>query len=134
MKAIRFATVGLALLVAFEAHAQEHVISRWYTALLRVDRAALSELLSDNATIRLDDIGITQTKAEFIRSMDEWEAAVEGAAIRHKVESAVGEVTTVLVCYDFPSNEMLMRETFTTRGERIVANTQVTIGDGCNGF
>lgn len=135
MKALlRVVATTALLLAAVHAFAQEtDIVDRWYQALLKADRAALSELLADDATIRLEDIGVTQTKAEFIASMDEWEAAVSGATIRHTVESTVGDTTTVLACYDFPTSKMLMRETFTTRDGRIVANTQVTVGDGACG-
>ncbi|MEO5323779.1 nuclear transport factor 2 family protein [Mesorhizobium sp. CC13] len=123
------------LLVAALASAQgSDVVDRWYEALLEVDRAALAGLLADNAEIRLDDVGVTQTKAEFIASMDEWEAAVAGAAIRHRVESRDGDVTTGLACYDFPSNDTLMREIFTIRGERVVAISQVSLGENCYGI
>lgn len=134
MKPIRAMAAAVVLLVAMPTHAQESVVERWYAALLKVDRAALSDLLTDDATIKLDDLGVTQTKAEFIGSMDEWQAAAKGANIRHKVESQTAETTTVLTCYDFPENDLLARETFTTKNERIVANTQVTVGDGCMDF
>lgn len=134
MKALLRVVATAALLVAVQAFAQDNdIVDRWYQALLKADRAALAELLADDATIRLEDIGVTQTKAEFIASMDEWEAAVSGATIRHTVESTAGDTTTVLACYDFPTSKMLMRETFTTRDGRIVANTQVTVGDGACG-
>lgn len=135
MKALlRVVATAALLLAAVHAFAQEtDIVDRWYQALLKADRAALSDLLADDATIRLEDIGVTQTKAEFIASMDEWEAAVSGATIRHTVESQEGDTTTVLACYDFPTSKMLMRETFKTRGGRIVANTQVTVGDGACG-
>ena len=44
-------------------------------------------MLAEDARIRLDDLGIEQTKAEFIASLDEWQGAVAGAQIRHKVEA-----------------------------------------------
>ncbi|MGF7006281.1 nuclear transport factor 2 family protein [Aminobacter sp. BE322] len=135
MRTVSRLVAAAALLVAALASAQGgDVVDRWYEALLQADRAALAGLLADNAEIRLDDVGVTQTKAEFIASMDEWETAVAGAAIRHKVEARDGDVTTVLACYDFPSNEALMRETFTIRGERVVASTQIAIGEDCNGI
>lgn len=139
MKAIRTimacAVLGAMLhLSAVQALAQQSVIDRWYDALLKADRAVLSELLADDATIKLDDLGVTQSKAEFIASMDEWQAAAKGAAIRHRIESQAGDTTIVLACYDFPGNDMTMRETFTTKDGRIVANTQSTVGDGCETY
>lgn len=134
MLAIRVMVVCVALFTAFQALAQESIVDRWYAALLQADRAELSELLADDATIRLDDLGVTQSKDEFIASMDEWQSAVKGAAIRHRVESEVGDTVAVLTCYDFPNNDMAMRETFTTKDDRIVANTQMTIGEDCDGI
>ncbi|MBT1157860.1 nuclear transport factor 2 family protein [Aminobacter anthyllidis] len=134
MMPIRTMAAALALLATVSAVAQESIVDRWYAALLKADAPALSQLLADNATIRLDDIGVTQSKAEFIASMDEWQAAVKGAKIRHKIEAEMGDTVVVRTCYDFPNNDMTTRETFTTRSGVIVANTQMTIGENCDGF
>lgn len=134
MKPIRAMAAALALLVTVSAVAQESIVDRWYAALLKADGAALSELLAENATIRLDDIGVTQSKQEFLASMDEWQSAVKGATIRHKIEAEMGDTVAVRTCYDFPNNDMTMRETFTTKDDLIVANTQMTIGENCDGF
>jgi hypothetical protein len=116
---------------SFPANADEAVIQRWYEALLAVDRAGLSAVLAEDARIRLDDLGIEQTKAEFIASMDEWQGAVAGAQIRHKVEATQGEMTTVVACYDFPENDILMRETFSISDGLITENTQATVAEDC---
>ncbi|MCA0275920.1 MAG: nuclear transport factor 2 family protein [Proteobacteria bacterium] len=134
MKTIQAMAAAVTIFAALEAVAQESVVDRWYDALLVADRAALSELLARDATIRLDDLGVTQTKEEFIASMDEWQTAVKGAKIRHRVESEMGDTVAVLACYDFPNNDMTMRETFTTKNGLIVANTQMTIGEDCDGI
>ncbi|WP_406872927.1 nuclear transport factor 2 family protein [Aminobacter sp. P9b] len=134
MRPIRAMAVALALLVTVSGVAQESIVDRWYAALLKADGAALSELLAENATIRLDDIGVTQSKQEFLASMDEWQSAVKGATIRHKIEAEMGDTVAVRTCYDFPNNDMTMRETFTTKDGVIVANTQMTIGENCDGF
>jgi len=110
------------------------IISRWYSALLVADRTELSELLADDARIRLDDLGIEQNKQEFIAAMDEWQGAVAGAAIRHRIEKAESGVTTVIACYDFPNNDLLMQETFAVTDNRITANSQATIAENCDGF
>lgn len=110
------------------------VIGRWYAALLAVDRDGLSALLSDDARIRLDDLGVEQSKAEFIASMDEWETASSGAAIRHRVEKSEGGVTTVVACYDFPANDILMRETFAITGDLITANSQAAMAETCDAY
>lgn len=110
------------------------VIDRWYTALLAADRAGLADLLSDDARIDLADLGVEQGKQEFLDSMDEWEASVKGAAIRHRIEKSEGGVSTVIACYDFPGNDLLMQETFTIAGDRITASSQATVAENCDSF
>jgi hypothetical protein len=110
------------------------VIDRWYAALLAADRAGLAELLSDDARIDLADLGVEQDKQEFLDSMDEWEASVKGAAIRHRIEKSEGGVSTVFACYDFPGNDILMQETFAIAGDRITASSQAAIAENCDSF
>lgn len=116
------------------AAADEALVERWYQALLAVDRDGLSSLLADNATIKLTDLEVEQSKSEFIASMDEWQVAAEGASIRHRIVETQGAVTTVLACYDFPGNDMLMQETFTVSGSLVVENTQATVAENCDSF
>ncbi|TPL47324.1 nuclear transport factor 2 family protein [Mesorhizobium sp. B2-4-6] len=110
------------------------IIDRWYSALLVADRTELSDLLADEVRMKLDDIGVVQTKEDFIASIDEWQGAVAGAAIRHRVEKSEDGETTVLACYDFLSNDTLMRETFTVAGGRIVASTQTAVAQDCSAY
>jgi hypothetical protein len=110
------------------------VIDRWYSALLVADRTELSDLLADDVRMKLDDIGVVQTKQDFIASIDEWQGAVAGAAIRHRVEKRENGQTTVLACYDFPNNDTLMRETFTVAGGRITASTQTAVAQDCSAY
>lgn len=110
------------------------VIARWYAAVLAADREALERLLADEALIALDDLGVTQSKSEFIDSMDEWETASSGATIRHRIETEQGDTVSVLACYDFPGNDTLMRETFVISDSRIVANRQATVDETCNSY
>lgn len=110
------------------------VIDRWYAALLAADRAGLADLLSDDARIELADLGIEQSKREFLDSMDEWEASAKGATIRHRIEKSEGGVSTVFACYDFPGNDLLMQETFAIAGDRITASSQATIAENCDSF
>jgi hypothetical protein len=122
------------------------VISRWYSALLVADRTELSDLLADDVRIRLDDLGVVQNKQEFIAAIDEWQGAVagaairhriektEGGAIRHRIEKTEGGVTTVIACYDFPDNDMLMQETFAIADDRITASSQASVAENCEGF
>ena len=110
------------------------IIDRWYSALLVADRSELADLLSDDAHMKLDDIGVVQTKQDFIASIDEWQGAVAGAAIRHRVERSESGQVTVLACYDFPGNDTLMRETFTVAGGRITASTQTAVAQDCSAY
>ncbi|RUU32937.1 nuclear transport factor 2 family protein [Mesorhizobium sp. M6A.T.Ca.TU.002.02.2.1] len=110
------------------------LIGRWYAALLVADRTELSDLLADDVRIKLDDLGVVQTKQEFIASIDEWKGAVAGAEIRHRIEKTEGGVTTVIACYDFPKNDMLMQETFAIADNRITASSQAAIAENCDGY
>ena len=110
------------------------IIDRWYSALLVADRTELSDLLADDVRIKLDDLGVVQSKQEFIASIDEWKGAVAGAAIRHRIEKSEAGVTTVIACYDFPNNDMLMQETFAVTGNRITASSQAALAENCDGF
>ncbi|RWP68542.1 nuclear transport factor 2 family protein [Mesorhizobium sp.] len=110
------------------------LIGRWYAALLVADRTELSDLLADDVRIKLDDLGVVQTKQEFIASIDEWKGAVAGAEIRHRIEKTEAGVTTVIACYDFPKNDMLMQETFAITDNRITASSQAAIAENCDGY
>ncbi|MCF6098423.1 hypothetical protein [Mesorhizobium muleiense] len=110
------------------------LIGRWYAALLVADRTELSDLLADDVRIKLDDLGVVQTKQEFIASIDDWEGAVAGAEIRHRIEKTEGGVTTVIACYDFPNNDVLMQETFAIADNRITASSQAAIAENCDSY
>jgi hypothetical protein len=128
-------TAATLLVAIIAARADDRaIISRWYSALLVADRTELSDLLSDDVRIKLDDLGIVQSKQEFIASIDEWKGAVAGAAIRHRIEKSESGVTTVVACYDFPNNDMLMQETFAVSDNRITASSQAAIAENCDGF
>ncbi|MER9307587.1 nuclear transport factor 2 family protein [Mesorhizobium sp. M0293] len=128
-------TAAALLIAIIAARADDRaIISRWYSALLVADRTELSDLLADDVRIKLDDLGVVQSKQEFIASIDEWKGAVAGAAIRHRIEKSEGGVTTVVACYDFPNNDMLMQETFAVADNRITASSQAAIAENCDGF
>ncbi|WP_157016571.1 nuclear transport factor 2 family protein [Mesorhizobium xinjiangense] len=132
-----FVLAALALLVfpaAGLASDAESVLSRWYDALARADRTALDRLLANDAVIRLEDVGIEQTKAEFLDSIEEWEIAVDGAGIRHRIEQEEGRSVTALVCYDFPDNDLLTREWFVLSGDRISESVQASVAENCAEF
>ena len=125
-----------ALLIAIVAARADDgaIISRWYSALLVADRTELADLLADDVRIKLEDLGVVQSKQEFIAALDEWKGAVAGAAIRHRIEKSEGGVTTVIACYDFPDNDMLMQETFAVTDNRITASSQAAIAENCDGY
>jgi hypothetical protein len=89
MKAARslrvLAVFGLLLPVSL-ALAQNSLLDRWYTALFDVNRLAIADLLADDAVITLEDLGVTQTKAEFIEALDEWEDAIKNANLAWQLE------------------------------------------------
>ncbi|MER8666009.1 nuclear transport factor 2 family protein [Mesorhizobium sp. M1156] len=132
----RFAFAAAALLCSANiARADDSaIIDRWYSALLVADRTELSDLLANNVRIKLDDLGVVQSKQEFIASIAEWQDAVAGAEIRHRIEKTEGGVTTVIACYDFPSNDMLMQETFAIANDQISASSQAAIAENCDGY
>jgi hypothetical protein len=51
-------------------------------------------------------------------------------------EGAEADATraSVLVCYQFPENEMMIREVFGFRDTKIISNVQTTVGDSCENF
>ncbi len=117
---------------AFASNAE--LMDRWYAALMKPDRAALMAMLSADAKITLEDLDITQTRDEFIVSMDEWEESVKGASEQHKLDSEVGSTVTMFVCYTFPQDQLLVRELFTVEGGVITASVQTTVADNCDDF
>ena len=117
--------------VALAEDTADSVVEKWYVALAAVDCAVFEELIADDAVITLNDLETDQTKREFIESLDEWQDAMKGASIRHKVETSTPDAASVLVCYTFPGNETLGRETFRIEGGKVRESVQTTIGDSC---
>ena len=66
--------------------------------------------------------------------MGEWRIAIAGGGIRHKVEKADGDVTTVLACYDFAENDILIRETFKIDSGLITENSQTRVAEDCSAY
>jgi hypothetical protein len=129
-----FAAAALLTAIVVARADDSALISRWYSALLVADRTELADLLADDVRIKLDDLGIMQSKQEFIASLDEWKGAVAGAEIRHRIAKSEGGVTTVIACYDFPGNDILMQETFAVTDDHITASSQAAIAENCDGF
>ncbi|MEQ8480806.1 MAG: nuclear transport factor 2 family protein [Hoeflea sp.] len=117
--------------------AENGILERWYTALFDVDREALSELLADEALIRLEDLGVTQTKAEYIASLDEWEEIARNTNFAWQIDAEAPQdpdQATALVCYQFPDNDLMMREIFSFGDGRITGSVQSAVGDTCEEF
>ncbi|TIP55510.1 MAG: nuclear transport factor 2 family protein [Mesorhizobium sp.] len=134
MRSIALAAAALLFSVISARADDGALIGRWYAALLVADRTELSDLFADDVRIKLDDLGVVQTKQEFIASIDDWEGAVAGAEIRHRIEKTEGGVTTVIACYDFPNNDVLMQETFAIADNRITASSQAAIAENCDSY
>ena len=119
---------------ALGAETMPEPLVEWYQALRSSDAPTLDRLLSADATIELTDLGILQTKTEFLDSLDEWKEANDGATILTKMEEMDTGSAIVDVCYRFASNEMLIREAFTLSGQQISGSVQSQIADNCEGF
>ncbi|NGN42072.1 nuclear transport factor 2 family protein [Mesorhizobium sp. CGMCC 1.15528] len=116
------------------AFADEAVVERWYAALVTVDEDTLSSLLAEDAEMKLLDLGVVQSKPEFLASLDEWREAAHGLVVRYRIEGVTEGATMVLACYDFPANHVLMRETFAISGERIAKNVQMRLAENCEAY
>ena len=134
VRPVVFAAAALLIAIIAARADDGAIISRWYSALLVADRTELADLLADDVRIKLEDLGVVQSKQEFIAALDEWKGAVAGAAIRHRIEKSEDGVTTVIACYDFPDNDMLMQETFAVTDNRITASSQAAIAENCDGY
>lgn len=131
-----------ALLIGCTVHAGAQsgghpVLDAWYAALFAADRQKLDALLAPDASIVLEDIGITQTKAEFLGSLEEWADAIDGADLSWRLdagEPSGASAATALVCYRFADNALMTRERFAFSGGRVRSSTQLPAGDACEGF
>lgn len=140
---IRYSTRAIAIATAIivptalNAAGKSEILDKWYPALFAVDGEKLDELLAENAEIQLDDLGITQTKNEFLESLEEWSDSVQGAKFKWKIDPETkpdSSQATALVCYTFPENQILIREAFTFVDGRIANSHQMTAGEDCDGF
>jgi hypothetical protein len=112
----------------------EETITRWYAMLTAANEDGLAKALADDAVIRLTDINVVRSKTEFLGTLGEWRIAIAGGGIRHKVEKTEGDVTTVVACYDFAENDILMRETFRIADGLIHENTQARAAEDCDTY
>jgi hypothetical protein len=133
-------TVILILAAVLPASAQESVhpvLDAWYAALFAADRERLAPLLSDDAVITLEDIGITQTREEFLDSLEEWGDSIDGAELSFRLdasEPADETRATAFVCYRFPGSTVMTHERFTFAGGKVTASAQMPAGNSCEGF
>lgn len=137
VRSVVSALVATLMLPVSAALAQNSLLDRWYTALFDVNRVAIADLLADDAIIKLEDLGVIQTKAEFIEALDEWEAIVKTADLAWQLEDGSPDeeaTASVLVCYMFPDNELLIREVFAFREAKIISSVQTTAGESCEEF
>lgn len=115
-------------------------VNGWYASLLPGQGAeAMAKragaLLADDAVVDLRDLGIVQTRQEYLESLDVWADAVAGGAIAHRIEPGHDETSVAaIVCFRFSGNEVLNRETFTLANGLIVNAVFVQIGDDCADF
>ena len=112
------------------------MIKPWFQALFPVDREVISQLLAENALIELKDYDITQTKDEFVESLDSWEDAIENGSIAYKIDhqNSNDDYIITKVCYKFTSNELMTVELFLFNDGMIIKSVQETVADHCSGF
>jgi hypothetical protein len=123
------ATVGCAL-----AQEMPAMVGKWFDALRSADRNGFEAILAGNAEIDLRYLGIVQTRAEFIESLDAWGEAIKDGEVLTRTISAEADTVIVDVCYRFPSNEKVNRETFTLESDKIARVVQEESAQTCQGF
>ncbi len=134
------ALVGIAAMLAFSTVLSlskdplAMPVAQWFTALETGGKAAFETLIDDEAVIELKVLGITQSKAEFIESLDQWVELNKGASILTRQVSTSDTSVVVEVCYRFASNEVHNLETYLISGEKIAGSVQEQIGETCEGF
>jgi hypothetical protein len=109
-------------------------VSNWYEALQLGDIEILSIIMAEEATIDLRDLGIIQTRTEFIDAFGQWQEFNKDARILTRQASASEDEVVAEVCYRFPSNESYHREVFSLSQGLITGSVQEKIGETCTGF
>ncbi len=120
----------------FTAHsalaADTSLVSEWYGALKTSNRTVFEKLLATDATIDLKPLEITQSKAEYIEALDNWEDVAKDLTLIMKGVKSTGETTaTANVCYRFSENSFLNEEQFVFLDGKITSFTQVRKKDEC---
>lgn len=139
--------VGAVLLIASSSIAiasdtakSVSIINQWYAAISASqspDEMAsnLEPLLDQQLRIVLSDLDITQNRADFVGSLDNWADAIKDGFLAHRIDSdAMAGKVTAIVCYGFGDNAMLSREVFTLANGKITESVQTKIGDDCADF
>ena len=137
--ALRRAAAATLLLLtcAFPAASQEQLpkpVVEWFEALGAVDRIAFGELIAADAVIELRSLSFSQTKAEYIEALDNWEEFAADTEILTRPVSEREGGTTVQVCYRRPSEAWTNLEVFTFSDGFITGVVQERIADDCAGF
>lgn len=127
------------LLLTVSGHASERgkrILDQWYHAFTPVDREIISSYLSEDAKVELQDLKVTQTRQEFIDSLDAWEDAINGGTVSYKFDESKTSngIVTAIVCYKFSSNQMMTEEIFEFKNRQITKSVQHTLSDNCDGF
>jgi hypothetical protein len=106
----------------------------WFEALRTADGKAFEVLLAEDAEIDLRYLGVVQTRAECIESLGAWGDAIEGGEVLTKAVSAGPQQVVVDVCYRFPSNQKVNRETFSIANEKVTRLVQEETAQDCSAF
>ena len=137
-----FAVVVLAVVQVPSALAQETKselamsaeVQAWFVALTKVTHPGFKTLIAEDAKIELRDLGVIQTRQEFLDSLDEWEDATRGAILMTQMISSKDGIDVVQVCYRFENNEQLNREIYHHADGIITSVIQELISKECKGF
>ncbi len=109
-------------------------VQAWFVALTKVNHPRFKDVIAEDAKIELRDLGITQTRQEFLDSLEEWDDATKGAILLTQMISSKNGTDVLEVCYRFENNEQLNRETYKYANGKITSVVQELIGTKCTGF
>lgn len=108
------------------------LVSKWYSALKTSNQGIFEELLADDAVLNINPLEITQTKAEYIEALDNWEEVAKDLTLIMKGINSTGETTvTAMVCYRFSENSSLNEERFVFLDGKITNFSQNKRSDEC---
>ncbi|MFZ1814907.1 MAG: hypothetical protein WBO55_12530 [Rhizobiaceae bacterium] len=131
-----FLAASLTAVSALSAAGQQlpEELEIWFEALRSADHEVFDQLLSEDATVDVRDLGIVQDREEFLESLDIWEDIASSTQIETKLVSSGDGKSVVSVCYRFAENDQLNRETFTVTDLLITSVVQEKIADDCSAF